>query len=299
MLATGKSAVLKPAHPPRPRPRSAGSQPALRNEKAGALHTKRGRGGICTAVWVLACLNVLAQTNRPAIPSAGQDAALRLAQRTFREAQTRFHDEPANAIAAWQFGKACFDLAEFATGSGDRAALAEQGIAAGRRASASASNSPPAHYYLALNLGQLARTKSLGALRLVSEMEREFMVAAALDEHFDYGGPHRSLGLLYRDAPFIGSVGDRGKARWHLQRAVELVPDYPPNRLCLIEAMLKWGDRNGAARELTALEEAWPGARASLMGVISVSSWADWETRLKKAQRKVEESRKTLESPRH
>jgi hypothetical protein len=271
----------------------------LSDRKPRALAPKGDRRGIWAAAWLMACLNLVAQTNPPPVPLTAPDAGLAIVQRAFVETRTRLHDEPENAIAAWQFGKACFDLAEFSTGNSERAALAQQGIAACRRASARASNSAPTHYYLAMNLGQLARTKSLGALKLVDEMEREFVVAAALDEHFEYGGPQRSLGVLYRDAPVIGSVGDRGKARQHLQRAVELVPDFPPNRLCLIEAMLKWGDRKGAARELKALEDVWPGARASLTGVVSASNWADWEGRLKKAKKKVEESRKTLETPRH
>jgi hypothetical protein len=65
--------------------------------------------------------------------------------------------------AAWQFGRACFDLAEFATNNTERASLAEQGIAACRQAMARESNSAPAHYYLGMNLGQLAETK--GAVR--------------------------------------------------------------------------------------------------------------------------------------
>ena len=39
----------------------------------------------------------------------------------------------AKATAAWQFGRACFDLAEFATNNTERASLAEQGIAACRQ----------------------------------------------------------------------------------------------------------------------------------------------------------------------
>ena len=108
-----------------------------------------------------------------------------------------------------------------------------------------------------MNLGQLARTKGLGALKLVDQMEREFSRARELDEQLDYAGPDRNLGLLYRDAPAIGSVGSRTRAREHLKRAVELAPQYPENRLNLIEAYLKWGERTGAYRELA-------GARSSL-----------------------------------
>ena len=205
---------------------------------------------------------------------------------------------PGEAAAAWQFGRACFDLAEFATNNAGRASLAEQGIAACRFALARESDSAPAHYYLGMNLGQLARTKGLSALKLVDQMEGEFSRARDLDEHFDYAGPDRNLGLLYRDAPVIGSVGSRTRAREHLRRAVELAPQYPENRLNLIEAYMKWGERTGAYRELQTLEAAWPAARTNFVGEAWAASWADWEPRLKKLKKKVEEPTKPLGTPR-
>src|SRR5439155_14472761 len=140
---------------------------------------------------------------------------------------------------------------------------------------------------LGMNLGQLARTKGLGALKIVDQMEREFKAARELDEHLDYAGPDRNLGLLYRDAPSVGSVGSRTKARKHLQRAAELAPEYPENGLNLIETCLRWSDRNGARRELKALEAAWPEARSKFSGPNWSVSWADWEQRLKLGKKKA------------
>src|SRR5262249_49360088 len=148
----------------------------------------------------------------------------------------------------------------------------------------------PSHYYLGLNLGQLARTRSFGALKLVDQMEHEFTTAERLDASFDFGGPDRSLGLLYRDAPTIISIGNRSKSREHLRKAVELAAEYPENRLNLIESYLKWGDRAGARRELTALEQVWPKAKQKLTGPAWSSSWADWEAQLQTMKKKVEES---------
>lgn len=243
---------------------------------------------------------LVAQTNRStAAPSAWTTDFAAVARKEFRQARERRRAEPGNAEAAWQFARAGFDLAEFATNRTERADLAEQGITACRQLIALERNSAPAHYYLGMNLGQLARTKGLGALKLVDEMQREFSLARELDEHFDHAGPDRNLGLLYRDAPSLGSIGSRAKAHYHLQRATELEPDYPENRLNLIEACLKWSDRNAARRELKALEEAWPRAQATLIGPAWAASWADWEARLKKAKKKAEETSKTLETPRH
>ena len=221
------------------------------------------------------------------------------AQQEFARAQKQYQEKPQDTQAAWEFARACFDLAEFATNHTERAELAELGIAASRQAIASNSNSAPAHYHLGLNLGQLARTRSLGALKLVRQMEPEFKRAIQLDPHFDYAGPNRTLGLLYLDAPTIGSIGDRAKAKTHLHRAVELAPQYPDNHLCLLEAYLKWNDRGSARRELKALEEIWSKARAELAGPRWAPSWADWKTRLQKAKAQLDEGSKALESPRN
>ena len=124
------------------------------------------------------------------------------AEKAFRQAQIEFASG-TNGPAAWQFARACFDFADFATNDTQRADIARQGIAACRKLLARETNSAPGHYYLAMNFGQLARAEapSLAAYRLVKQMEHEFKTAADLDKNFDYAGPERSLGLLYRDAP--------------------------------------------------------------------------------------------------
>lgn len=213
-------------------------------------------------------------------------------------AEERFKKTPDDPQAAWQFGRTCFDLADFSTNNAERQAIAEEGLAACRQALTRESNSAPARYYLALNMGQLARTKSLGALKLVSEMERELLRAIELDPRFDYAGPERTLGLLYRDAPALLSIGNRAKSRQYLQRAVELVPNYPDNRLSLIESELKWNDRVGAAKDIKLLDELWPNAKREFSGTEWNHNWEDWNIRLQEAKRKLE-SPARLDTPRH
>ena len=250
-------------------------------------------------LWLAGGLVLLAGLNQAtADPVAAETGFAAYAQKGFQAAKARYQEKPGEASAAWQFGRACFDLAECATNNTQRASLAERGIAACRVAIARESNSAPAHYYLGMNLGQLALTKGLSALKLVDQMEREFTRAHDLDEHLDCAGPDRNLGLLYRDAPAIGSIGSRTRAREHLRRAVELAPQYPENRLNLIETYLNWGERTGAYREFQTLESAWPAARTNFVGEAWAASWADWEPRLKKLKKKIEESPKTLGTPR-
>jgi len=212
-----------------------------------------------------------------------------LASQAFQEAKARHQGLQFDAQAAWQFARACFDLAEFATNNAQRIEIAEQGVAACKQLLAREATSAPGHYYLGMNLAQLAQTRGIGALKLVTQMEHEFSTAQDLDPSFDFGGPDRNLGLLYRDAPSMISIGSRTRAKKQLLRAVEMARDYPENRLNLIESYLKWSDRNGVKREMKALDEAWPRARIALTGEKWAASWADWEARRLKIQKKTEE----------
>jgi tetratricopeptide (TPR) repeat protein len=248
------------------------------------------RGGILTfCLW--AGLGCLVQTNPVfgGTPMAEKDFAP-YARTAYQQAEKRYQTQPLNDEAAWQFARACFDLADAATTRAERASIAERGIAASRQAVIRAPNLAPAHYYLGMNLAQLAQTKGLGALKLVTQMEHEFTLVLKLDEHFDFAGADRNLGLLYRDAPAIGSIGSRSKARQHLERAVELAPQYPENYLNLIEAYLKWGNRAGARGELRVVEVLWPSARTNFVGAAWASSWADWQPRLEKLRKEQQSS---------
>lgn len=211
------------------------------------------------------------------------------AHRLFIESRERLRAHPNNAEAAWQFARAAFDWAEFATNDTQRAALANQAIAVCRPLIEREPTLAAAHYYLALNLGQLARTKSLGALKLVEEMEQRFKRARELDAQFDFAGPDRSLGLLYRDAPgWPASIGSRARARHHLERAVELAPEFPENRLCLLEALLKWGDRKSARTQALNLPAVFQRARATFTGEAWAAAWVDWERRWNEVQQKLQ-----------
>ena len=234
-----------------------------------------------------------AGADEPPLP-AGFAAA---ARQSYAEAQAAYQRAPTEVTAAWQLARACFDQAEFATNKTERASLAEQGIAVCQRALAHATNSAPLHYYLGMNLGQLARTRTLGAFKLVSQMEREFIQAGDLDRQFDHAGPDRNLGLLYRDAPAFGSIGNRSKAREHLARAVQLAPLYPENRLNLVESCLKWGESREAGRELAALEAIWPVARTNLTGAAWAASWADWEPRRQRLKDRIKLPPEAAERP--
>jgi hypothetical protein len=213
------------------------------------------------------------------------------AEKAFRLAQIQFASG-TNHSAAWQFARASFDFAGFATNDTQRAAIANQGIAACRELLARETNSTPGHYYLAMNEGQLAQAEapSLAAYRLVRQMEHEFKTAADLDPSFDYAGPARCLGLLYRDAPgWPFSIGSRRKAREWLEQAAKLAPAYPENHLNLAESFLQWRETDNAKSELTRLDALWPDAQKNLTGEAWEPSWDDWSKRRAAARKKLED----------
>lgn len=210
------------------------------------------------------------------------------ARAAFDRAQSQFEAHTNDPVAAWEFGRACFDWADWATNKAQRAAIARDGMAACRHSLALA-DSAAGHYYLGLNQGQLARSEMLGGLKLVREMEREFKTTAALDGQFDFAGPERCLGLLYRDAPgWPMSIGNRRAAREFLESAVAIAPAYPENILNLAESYLKWGNRADAQRELNALDALWPRAQKDLAGPAWEQSWDDWSKRRDILRQKLE-----------
>jgi tetratricopeptide (TPR) repeat protein len=207
-------------------------------------------------------------------------------KRTYIQTREVWQKSPADADAAWQFARACFDLADFDESS--RARVAEEGIGACRKAFQRYTNAAM-YYYCALNLGQLARTKKLGALKLVEEMEAALKKALELDPKFDYAGPHRTLGLLYTDAPgWPMSIGSRSKARQHLLKAVALEPDYPENHIALIESYISWGDLKGARKACADAEPYMRTARMKFAGDRWKESWRDWDKRWERIRRKTE-----------
>jgi len=220
------------------------------------------------------------------------------AEAAFHRAQMQLQSNTNDPTAASNFARACFDFAEYATNGTERATLAVQGIAACRQLLAHKPQSAQGHYYLGMNLGQLARTEILGALKLVREMEREFKAADDLDEHIDYAGPARCLGQLYHEAPgWPASIGSRHKAREWLERAVKLAPEYPENHLNLIEARLDWSDRTGAESQLKILDALWPKAQTNFVGETWEPSWVDWTARKTAAERSLTQPSRPAESP--
>lgn len=209
------------------------------------------------------------------------------ALKKYQEAEADYRQHPKDPEVAWKLGKACFDMADNTQSKSDRAKYANRGIAVTRAGTQVDTNSAWCFYYLGLNIGQLARTKTFTALRLIRPMQDALERAKALDPAVEHGGPDRTLGLLYRDAPSL-IVGDKKKAREHLTNAVKVAPNWPENYLELIAGCLEWGDKETARAQLKALEAIWPGAREEFSGAPWEESWVEWERQLRTVKAKLE-----------
>ena len=209
------------------------------------------------------------------------------AARAFHDAEKLADARPVSVSALVQLSHAAFDAAEFTRSDDEREKFATRGIEAARKAIEREPTNAAAHYWLGMDLGQLARTRTLGALKLVREMESEFQRARDLDAHFDYAGADRSLGYLYRDAPgWPTSVGNKKKAREHFEQAVKLHPEFPDNQLGLVESFEKWSDRQNFEKQLKVAERVMAEAEKKFTGPTWEASRADWKKRLAELKRK-------------
>lgn len=259
------------------------------NEKSdGKKRSARQRGSyrfmiLSMVILIVTAGHLCARTAREEVFATHAEAA-------YRRAQAEYWTQINNPDRACEYARTCYNWADWATNKSQRAAIAQDAIAACRRALLF-TNCAAAHYYMGLNMGQLAQAQTLRALGLVHEMQREFQTAAGLDAHFDFAGPKRCLGLLYRDAPgWPLSIGDRHTALEFLQSAGALAPDDPENILNLAETYLKWGDAANARIQLQVLDALWPNAQKSLVGETWEYDWYDWARRRDAVRLKVKPS---------
>src|SRR5438067_433410 len=123
-LATYNSWVFGPAGPRLPIP-NRGSQRLRMHGRPEIDLTVLATFWPLRVLLLTACLAVVFSAHSRADSAGDLDAAQ--SKRAFWEARARYQAEPRDAEAAWQFGRACFDLADFATNSTERAEIAEQG----------------------------------------------------------------------------------------------------------------------------------------------------------------------------
>jgi tetratricopeptide (TPR) repeat protein len=157
--------------------------------------------------------------------------------------------DPKSYELNWRGARACAWLTEEFQ-KARRAEYAKRGMQYAKNAIAVDGKRAEAQYYLGINIGQLATTRTVGGYLLVPQVVKAAELAVKANEKLDHAGPLRLLGAVYAQAPtWPASVGDIEEGLTHLGRAVELARDYPQNHLLYADALLKDGKLDQAEHE--------------------------------------------------
>ncbi len=165
--------------------------------------------------------------------------------------------DPRSYELLWRGARACAWLTEEFTDKQLRASYAQKGVDYAKRGIELQPKRVEAYYYLGINLGQSATTKTVGAYMMVPKVVKAGQTAIGLDERFDHAGPDRLVGTVYAKAPpWPASIGDIDEGIKYLSRAVQLAPDYPQNHLHYADALLSDSKLNEAEKEYKLVLEA-------------------------------------------
>ncbi|MBI4601225.1 MAG: hypothetical protein HY721_04610 [Planctomycetes bacterium] len=150
---------------------------------------------------------------------------------------------PVNGYEAlWRGARACAAIAlDEKEPRERRLEFAGKGIAIAREAVKKMSHRVEPYYYHALSIGALADVRQDATRDQLTKMKELMKLAIAIDEKFDYAGPHRFLGQLItevnRKGLLIYSLGSDEEGLGHLKRSIELFPEYGENHLAYARAL--------------------------------------------------------------
>lgn len=160
---------------------------------------------------------------------------------------------PEKDIIRGKLSHAHFYKGRFAPeGSREREDYFEMGVNYGREAVTLNPRAVYGNYWYSSNMGMLGMCRGvMASLKSIDPMRKAMEVVLHENEKFYFGGPHRALGRLYHQAPgWPISIGKKTKAAEHLERAVELAPNFFHNRLWLAEFYLDVGKKPKAREHL-------------------------------------------------
>lgn len=150
----------------------------------------------------------------------------------------RVRAEPRTAQRLAQEARLLHYLAEIAASDEERRALHAQGLLAADAALAIDRDEPAAILWWTAHRGSLVSPRDpIAALRAAAEIEAELLRLRELAPGYDHGAADRVLGVLYRRAPPVISVGSLKKAEEHLRAAMRRDPAYPGNQLFWAELL--------------------------------------------------------------
>jgi hypothetical protein len=167
----------------------------------------------------------------------------------------QLRSNPKDFEAAWKLARADYWLGGHAPDA-ERQALFEQGIEAGRTATAIEPNRSEGHFWIAANMGALAESFGLRAgLKYRKPVKEELETVLRLDPAFQQGSADRALGRWYFKVPRLFG-GNRKLAEDHLRASLKYNPNSTVSHFFLAELLLDDGRKAEARMELQHVLEA-------------------------------------------
>lgn len=239
--------------------------------------------------WRIGWLVLISLLILPAVPTAAQDSAARLAQADGLYAQRAdmakaqqaasvyqeiLKAEPNHEEAAWKLCRVLYWVGTHQGGDAQLTSL-EASVEAGKKAVAINPKSLPGHFWLGVAYGVYGKAKGImKSLALLNPIKEEMAFVLNVDESYEDGGPHRVLGRLLHQIPGIVG-GSKSEAVKHLAQAVKLGSQRWLNHIYLAQVYIDQ-DKKTEAKALLQQVIAGP-AQPGLE-----PEYADWSAEAKK-----------------
>jgi hypothetical protein len=163
--------------------------------------------------------------------------------------------EPKNFEAAWKLARADYWLGGHAP-ERERRAFLENGIEAGRKASAAQPNRAEGYFWTAANMGTLAESFGLRqGLKYRKPVKEALETALRIDPAFAQGSPDRALGRWYFKVPGLFGGSDK-QAEAHLRASLKFNPNSTASHYFLAELLIDAGRKAEARAELQKVLDA-------------------------------------------
>ena len=188
---------------------------------------------------------------------------------------------PGAFDAAWKLARADYWLGGHAPGVERRNSF-EDGIEAGRKATALQANRPEGYFWLAANMGALAESFGLRqGIKYRKPIKEALETVLRLDPAFQQGSADRALGRWYFKVPGLFG-GSHKLSEQHLRASLKYNPRSTASHFFLAELFLD----DGRKKE----------ARAELQEVLDAPLEPDWEPEDREFKEKARQLLASLKS---
>jgi len=156
---------------------------------------------------------------------------------------------PASLSHSMTEAERLFRLGATTSDESEKRKLHEEGFRLAEDARTSSPDDPGALLQWTMHASAIAAMdKNLAALARIKDIEATLLRLREIAPGYRHAAADRTLGLLYRNAPMIISVGSTARAGRHLKEAFAKDPAYPGNCIFLADFYLAEGEKREARR---------------------------------------------------